>query len=49
MKAFGRRDHLRNMEKNLQQEWKKNKIFESTHVRNWEDKYSFEEKNKEKF
>jgi len=49
MKAFGRRDHLRNIEKNLQQEWKKNKIFEANHVKNWEEKYSFEDKNKEKF
>jgi hypothetical protein len=43
-KAFGRRDHLRTIEKNLQQEWKLNKIFETRHQKNWENSLSFEEK-----
>ena len=45
-KAFGRRDHLRNIEKTLQQDWKLNKIFEVTHQKDWESSLTFEEKNK---
>jgi leucyl-tRNA synthetase len=48
-KAFGRRDHLRNMEKTLQQEWRTNKIFDAKHQKDWENSLSFEEKNKTKF
>lgn len=48
-KAFGRRDHLRSMEKTLQQEWKLNKIFEAKHQKDWETTMSFEDKNKTKF
>lgn len=49
MQKFGRRDHLRNIEKTLQTEWKANKLFEVEHLKNWESSLSFEEKNKQKF
>ena len=34
-KGSKRLDHLRKIEKTLQTEWKENKIFESTHVKNF--------------
>lgn len=49
MQKFGRRDHLRSIEKNIQLEWKTNKTFETQHIKNWEQSMSFEEKNKKKF
>jgi leucyl-tRNA synthetase len=49
MQKFGRRDHLRNIEKTIQGEWKINKVYEVEHLKNWEKTLSFEEKNKEKF
>jgi leucyl-tRNA synthetase len=49
MQKFGRRDHLRTIEKNIQMEWKANKVYEAHHVKNWEQNLSFEEKNKQKF
>ena len=49
MQKFGRRDHLRNIEKTIQSEWKTNKIYEVEHRKNWEQTSTFEEKNKEKF
>jgi leucyl-tRNA synthetase len=49
MQKFGRRDHLRNIEKTIQSEWKTSKLYEVEHLKNWEKTLSFEEKNKEKF
>ncbi len=49
MQKFGRRDHLKSIEKTIQSEWKKNKVYEVEHLKNWENSLSFEEKNKEKF
>lgn len=48
-KVSKRLDHLRTIEKNLQQEWKAKKLFEAKHLKDWEQKLSFEDKNKEKY
>ncbi len=48
-KGSKRLDHLRQIETNLQKEWKEKKLFEATHEKGWEEKYSFEEKNKQKY
>ena len=56
MKNFGRRDHLRCLENELQKEWKNSKLFEIKADLNWNKNYSsneieksvFEEKNKKK-
>lgn len=42
-------NHLREIEKKLQKEWENEKIFESKAIENWNEKYTFEEKNKKKF
>ena len=42
-------NHLREIEKKLQKEWENEKIFESKAIENWNEKYTFEEKNKNKF
>lgn len=49
MQKFPRRDHLRNIETKLQDEWKLNKIYEAKADLDWETKMSFEEKNKTKY
>ena len=42
-------NHLREIEKKLQKEWENEKIFESKAIVNWNEKYTFEEKNKKNF
>jgi leucyl-tRNA synthetase len=43
------RDFLRKIEKEMQDEWYSKNSFSSTHVKNWEQKMSREEKNGTKF
>lgn len=49
MKNFGRRDHLRKIETDLQAEWEKLKLFNIKADLEWNKKMSFEEKNETKF
>ena len=40
--------HLHEIEEKLQKEWQEEKIFESKALENWNEKYTFEEKNNNK-
>lgn len=48
MQSFGRRNHLRKIETELQKEWKNSKRFEIKADLNWSKNMTFEEKNKSK-
>ena len=48
-KGTKRLDHLRDIERKIQEDWEKNKLFSAKHVQDWDKKLSFEEKNKSKY
>ena len=49
MKELKRLSHIRKYEKDLQEKWKKNHIFEVDAEDNWKEKYSLDEKNNKKY
>ena len=49
MKELKRLSHIRKYEKELQEKWKKNHIFEVDAENNWNEKYSLDEKNNKKY
>jgi len=42
-------DHLRNIERKIQEDWEINKIYIAKHQKDWDKSCSFEEKNKQKY
>ena len=49
IKGTKRLDHLRDIEKKIQEDWEINKIYTSKNQIDWENSLSFEEKNKQKY
>ena len=49
MTELKRKSHIQKYEKDLQEKWKNNHIFEADAEDNWKEKYTLDEKNKKKY